>query len=245
MSGELNVEKNNNPTFFPRENPVIVLIMVDFTDPRINLILEDEILDFVAKNNTPLSVIRFWRNSECLVAGPRKSKHYGWYREDVAEKMGIKTFTRSTAGGVVFHDLGNLNWSFYIKKENKSFISPLEAFKSAALIICNILNEFNINAYFTPPNRIDVNGYKVSGMAARSTLDAILVHGTLLFRTNLDKLNKLCIPPPSCPPVANLCEINRELTIQKFILSFCKYLKSSGYKLMVMDVVSKSLKFNV
>ncbi|HIQ30454.1 MAG TPA: lipoate--protein ligase family protein [Candidatus Caldiarchaeum subterraneum] len=241
MSGELNVEKNRYSTsldsFFPRESIVIILDMVDFTNPALNLALEDEILEFIAKSSSPLSVVRFWRNSECLVAGPRKSRYYGWYREDMARKMNVKIFTRSTGGGVVFHDLGNLNWSFYIKKEQKSFTPPLEIFKSAALMICNVLNKkYNVNACFAPPNRIDVNGYKISGMAARSTSNAILVHGTLLFRTDLDKLDKLCIPPPDCPPVTNLCYINSELTIDKFIFHFYENLKSYGYRLLVKKI---------
>ena len=249
MSGGLNVGRSNRESpphiFLPQTNITIVLTMVDFTDPHTNLLLEDFILDYIAKSNASINVIRFWRNSECLVAGPRRSKHYGWYREDVAMKMGIRVFTRSTAGGVVFHDLGNLNWSFYIKTEKTLFIPPLEIFKSAASIICHVLKRLGANAYFTPPNRIDVNGRKISGMAARSSSNALLVHGTLLFETDLDKLNKLCIPPPNCPPVTNLRKVNKRLTIQDFIIAFCEYLKSSGYELLVFDIVSKSPKFNV
>ena len=246
----MNVEKNSktpllSSQLFPRKNNIIVLIMVDYIDPHTNLILEDKILDYIARSGNSSTIIRFWRNSECLVAGPRRSRHYGWYREDVAEKMGIRVFTRSTAGGVVFHDLGNLNWSFYLKKQTPTFIPPVAVFKSAASVICDVLKRFKINASFTPPNRIDANGRKISGMAARSSHNATLIHGTLLFNTNLDKLNTLCIPPPGCPPVTNLRDIERRLTIKGFIQGFYEYLKACGYDVMVFDIVSKSHKFNI
>lgn len=242
----MNAEKNSLSqlySFFPPEKPIIVLLMMDFNDPCVNLWLEDKILEYVAENTEITTIVRFWRNTECLVAGPRRSSHYGWYREEAAERMGVKIFTRSTAGGVVFHDLGNLNWSFYVKTGKTSFVSPISFFKSAAYLVCSVLRRFDVNANFTPPNRIDVDGYKVSGMAAHLTYNAALIHGTLLFNTNLKKLNELCIPPSGCPPVTNLCEINQKLTMQNFISHFCTYLRSQDYKVMVLKPFLNRLKF--
>jgi len=250
MNGVLSVEENSEEIIpypiFSRKKTMLIILMLDFLKPEINLALEDKILEFVTENEEIQTVIRFWRNQECLVKGMRKDNHYGWYREEMVKKLKINVFTRSTPGGVVFHDPGNLNWSFYIKKQTPTFIPPIYLFKSAAQVICDVLKKLGIKAYFASPNRIEFNGYKISGMAARSSINSLLVHGTLLFNTNIDKLTKLCIPPPNSPPVINICEINNSLRIMDFVDCFCDHLKKCGYQTIVFKLpknvgVSKKL----
>src|SRR5262249_15207013 len=84
--------------------------------------------------------------------------------------------------------------------------SPADIFELHSRPVIRALQRLGLNAQFAPPNRVDVEGYKVSGMAARSTSRALLVHGTLLMNSDLNRLNALCIPPPGCPPVANLSQ---------------------------------------
>ncbi|MCS7118163.1 MAG: hypothetical protein NZ957_05210 [Thaumarchaeota archaeon] len=211
---------------FLREGRVTVLISSSI-DPELNLQLEDVILSFV-ENGEFGTVCRFWVNSECLVSGSVRHHSYGWYREDLADRMGVRVFKRSTGGGVVYHDLGNLNWSFYIRKDVASFLPPVNVFKEAADVICGVLRQFGIEARFTFPNRIDVNGHKVSGMAGLSKPKSILVHGTLLIASDISKLNLLCIRPPGCPPVTNLCSLNADLTVERFIMKFLEHLNLSG-----------------
>lgn len=171
-------------------------------DPMANIKRESELFEAVDSGRTP-ECLRFWVNSPCLVRGEARSKNYGWYDEKKAAELGVPVIVRSTGGGVVYHDEGNLNWSFFLHTDG-AFVSPTAAFERGSLPIVNALNNLGIPAGFVPPNRIDVSGYKVSGMAARSTVRTILVHGTLLLNSDLDKLNAVCIPPQGCPPVANL-----------------------------------------
>ena len=173
-------------------------------DPVENLRREEELFRKVERREHP-EACRFWFDSLCLVRGRAKCVKYGWYNEALAQKMGIKVVERTTGGGVVFHDEGNLNWSFFFNNAGRIF-PPAKLFDETSAHIVKALGKLGVDARFCTPNRIDVGGRKVSGMAARLPPRAVLVHGTLLLRTDLRKLNKLCIPPPGCPPVANLEE---------------------------------------
>ena len=173
-------------------------------DPLANLAREDELFQQVERRELPEQV-RFWKVSECLVRGKARSAKYGWYRESVAKTMGIEVMVRTTGGGVVYHDEGNLNWSFFLRNTG-GLVSPTRVFEWASVHIVRALAELGVDARFVPPHRIDAHDRKVSGMAARMTPRTILVHGTLLLDSDLEKLNQLCIPPAGCPPVVNLRE---------------------------------------
>lgn len=206
----------------------ILILLTTSTLPEFNLALEDILLQGVEEKSLPRMLVRFWKNTDCLVTGQTRHISYGWYREDEASRLGVRVLKRSTGGGVVFHDLGNLNWSFYIRKESGGFIPPIRLFAYAAGIICGTLREFGLEAFFTPPNRIDLMGFKISGMAARAKLNSVLIHGTLLISTDLEKLNRLCIHPPGCPPVTNLSQLNPEITATSFVKAFLKHLTKKG-----------------
>ena len=206
-------------------------------DPASNLISEAELFAKVDGGALP-EVARFWVNSECLVRGEAKSPKYGWYREDVAAKMKIPVLTRSTGGGVVFHDEGNLNWSFFLRNSGP-FLSPTAVFDAGSKYIVKALESNGIHAEFSPPNRIDVSGRKVSGMAARFTVRTMLVHGTLLIDSDLEKLNSLCVPPAGCPPVSNLTEWTSHINAAAVVDSVTAVLKDSGFQVRVVDSISR------
>jgi len=174
----------------------------DATDPATNLRREAEIFEDVDAGRLP-EVVRLWVNSRCLVRGPAKARGYGWYDEKLADEMKIPVITRATGGGVVYQDEGNLNWSFFFRNSGR-LLAPPAAFELGSRSIIDALNSLGVGARFSPPNRIDVSGRKVSGLAARSTPRTLLVHGTLLLNADLQALNRLCIPPSGCPPVANI-----------------------------------------
>ncbi|MEM0117207.1 MAG: hypothetical protein QXV32_02065 [Conexivisphaerales archaeon] len=82
----------------------------------------------------------------------------------------------------------------------------MKIFRSLSQVVVDALNSMDIPAEFVEPNLIEVQGKKVSGLAAHLSTRALLAHGTLLIRSNLKRLNELCAPPPGFPPVGNLSE---------------------------------------
>ena len=211
-----------------------ILLHFDQTrDPALNLKREADLFGRVDSGALP-ELARFWVNSECLVRGEARSAKYGWFRKDVAERMKIPVLTRSTGGGVVFHDQGNLNWSFFLRSSGP-FLSPTAAFDMGSKYVVKALEGRRIDARFSPPNRIDVSGRKVSGMAARFTVRTILVHGTLLIDSDLAKLNALCVPPAGCPPVANLTEWTKDINVESMVDSIAAVLIESGFQVRRVD----------
>jgi lipoate-protein ligase A len=203
-------------------------------DPVKNLIREEELFRKVERWDLP-ELVRFWVNSECLVRGRARSTRYGWYDELLAEEMRVEVVERSTGGGVVYQDEGNLNWSFFLRNAG-SFPSPMTMFSRASSYMARVLARLGVEARFAPPNRIDVFDRKVSGMAGRSTSRALLVHGTLLLNSNLEKLNMLCIPPRGCPPVANVSEWARGVDAPGVVGAVAGVLEDSGYRVLTDSI---------
>jgi lipoate-protein ligase A len=199
-------------------------------DPVENLIREEELFQKVERRDLP-ELVRFWMNSECLVRGRARSTRYGWYDEFLAGEMGVEVVERSTGGGVVYQDEGNLNWSFFLRNAG-SFPSPMTMFSRASSYVVRALGKLGVEARFASPNRIDVSDRKVCGMAARSTSLALLVHGTLLLNSNLERLNMLCVPPQGCPPVANVSEWAKGVDAPGVVGAVADVLRDSGYRVL-------------
>jgi lipoate---protein ligase len=208
-------------------------------DPSSNLKRESELFETVDRGDSP-ETLRFWVNSRCLVRGKARTARYGWYREDRAGELNIPVVERSTGGGVVYNDEGNLNWSFFFKTSG-AFLSPTTAFGQASAYIISALKNLGVGASFAPPNRIDVSGRKISGMAARSTVKTLLVHGTLLLNSNLAELNSLCVPPPGCPPVSNLTEFVKSIDSNAVTREILAVMKESGFQIKTENGKSQAL----
>ena len=197
-------------------------------DPADNLAREEELFQSMQKGGAT-DLARFWVDGPCLVRGKARNPKYGWYREATARELGVSVFERTTGGGVVYHDEGNLNWSSFLKNAGR-LLSPTQMFEDASRHLIRALGALGVPAAFAPPNRIDVQGRKVSGMAARSTPALRLVHGTLLIDSDLEKLNRLCIPPVGCPPVANIKEWTGPIEAADVVSAFVKSARASGTK---------------
>jgi lipoate-protein ligase A len=181
------------------------------TDPAANLALEQQLLREVNAGTRP-ETARLWVNDECLVRGPHRSRTSGWYHEERARALGLRVYTRSTGGGCVYHDRGNLNWSFYLRRA-EGFVGYRRLFEECSALVISALQSLGIAASFGAPNRIDIAGRKISGLAARAASQATLVHGTLLVSTDLERIEALCIPPPGCPRVARICDFESRLSV--------------------------------
>ena len=148
---------------------------------------------------------------------------------DYAQKNGIKIVRRNSGGGAVFHDIGNLNYTFIIDSESDDLDFCIN-------ILDNVLGEYGIQYEFAGRNDISVNGYKISGSAQHIENGLLLHHGTLLVKSNIrmladvltrnTKISQSRAKKSVSRKVANLCDlIDVEISIEGIIHSFVEQLQ--------------------
>jgi lipoate-protein ligase A len=150
------------------------------TDPRINLALEEYALrNFSAENDYLL----FYINEPSIIIG-RNQNTLEEINYDYVEENNIHIVRRVSGGGAVYHDFGNLNFSFITNHDVKS----LNNFKKFTAPVIKVLNSLGLNTELKGRNDIQVDEKKISGTAQFSTGKRMVSHGTLLFNTDLGEV---------------------------------------------------------
>jgi lipoate-protein ligase A len=160
---------------------VLVLLFIDnkgITDPRINLAIEEYALKNLDINETYLL---FYINKPSIIIGKNQNTIEEINTEYV-EENGITVVRRLSGGGAVYHDLGNLNFSFITKDDGESFHN----FKKFTEPVINALQKLGVNAELSGRNDIVVEGRKISGNAQFSTRGRMFSHGTLMLDSEID-----------------------------------------------------------
>lgn len=121
-----------------------------------------------------------WVNSRSVVIG-RNQNPWIEINMNKAKKDKIMISRRLTGGGAVFHDLGNINYTFIVPKK----ISHIE---SQMKLIQDVLLKFNISTKIGSKNDILYKGFKFSGNSFVYKKNRMIHHGTLLINTDLDFL---------------------------------------------------------
>lgn len=152
------------------------------TDPAWNLAAEQYVFDSLEHDK---SYFLLWQNDNSIIIGKNQNTAAEINSEYVREK-GIQVVRRLSGGGAVYHDLGNLNYTFITDTDSSSRID----FQRFCVPMVNALRTFGIKAELDGRNDIIVEGKKVSGNAQYSYNGRIMHHGTLLFSSDLTVLNK-------------------------------------------------------
>ena len=155
----------------------LIYLETGSTDPFFNLAFEE----YVLANCTQGSYLLLWQNENTIVVGQNQNTEAEINRSFV-EAHDIRVIRRSTGGGAVYHDLGNLNYSFITDAGDLEQLT-MEQFTAP---IVSALCALGLQAEASGRNDILVEGRKVSGTAQRVLRDRILHHGTLLFDSNPD-----------------------------------------------------------
>lgn len=148
------------------------------TDPYFNLAAEEYFLKNFQEN-----FFMLWRSQPTVVVG----KHQNALAEinhDFVHSHQIPVARRLSGGGTVFHDLGNLNFTFIRNVEKIQEVN----FKVFTFPIVEALKTLGIEAYTTGRNDLLIDGKKISGNAEHVHRNRVLHHGTLLFNSQLDAL---------------------------------------------------------
>ena len=155
------------------------LILNSNNDPAVNLALEEYCVRNLDVENE--MYLLFYINKPSVIIG----KHQNTIEEinkQFVDKNGIQVVRRISGGGAVYHDFGNMNFSF-ITKYSPEFFHNFEKFTKP---LVETLREMGVEAELGGRNDIVVGGRKISGNAQFTNLKSMFSHGTLLFNSNLD-----------------------------------------------------------
>lgn len=161
----------------------MLCIINDAKDPCFNLALEE----YVIKEMDPsVDYLILWQNSPSVIIGRNQNTVEEVNREYV-EKHQINVVRRLSGGGAVYHDQGNLNFTFVttskdeIRNNFQRFTKP----------VVEALAQLGVSAEHTGRNDITIDGKKFSGNAQYYHQERVLHHGTILFDSDLEQVQKV------------------------------------------------------
>lgn len=169
-------------------NPGIHCIVSESDNPYFNLAVEELLLKKKTGDYFILS-----KNSPSVIIGKHQSPHIEVNTRFVTENN-IPVIRRISGGGTVYHDHGNLNFSFIVNSTEGHQVD----FQKYTKPIVNFLISKGIAARFEGRNDLRVNGYKISGNAEHVFRNRVLHHGTLLFNASIDALESSLRKDASC-----------------------------------------------
>ncbi|MBY6950562.1 lipoate--protein ligase [Clostridium botulinum] len=152
------------------------------TNPFFNLALEEYLLKNVDIRE---DYFILWQNEPTIVIG----KHQNTLKEinmNFVKDNNINVVRRNSGGGAVYHDLGNINFTFITKYDEKHLLD----FKTFTNPVVYSLGKLNVKAELSGRNDILIDGRKISGNSQHIYKDRFLHHGTLLFNSELENLVK-------------------------------------------------------
>ena len=188
------------------------LLYSDGFDPHWNLALESALMEKIKPGDFCLYL---WQNRHTVVIG-RNQNAWKECRCDLLRQEGGTLARRSSGGGAVYHDLGNLNFTFAASPERYDLNAQLS-------LLLDAVNSAGIRAEFTGRNDITVDGRKFSGNAFKHTKSCSMQHGTLMIAVDMERVGRYLRPSQSKlrakgvdsvrSRVCNLTEYAPDLTI--------------------------------
>ncbi|MBN1388141.1 MAG: lipoate--protein ligase [Bacteroidales bacterium] len=160
----------------------MLIIDNNITDPWFNLAAEE----YMFRNFTG-DIFMSYTNSRSVIIGKHQNPAEEVNAMCLREKN-IPMIRRISGGGAVYHDEGNLNYTFIRNTADGKQID----FSECTLPIISFLREHGINAYQGEKNEIRTDGMKISGNAEHVFKNRVLHHGTILFSANLG-LMSMCL----------------------------------------------------
>lgn len=158
----------------------MLIIQRETTDPFFNIATEE----FLVKTlEEPCFML--WQNTPSVIMGkhqnPLKEVNLAYLNENQ-----IPVIRRISGGGTVYHDLGNLNYSFIDMGKADSLVN----FAKYSQPVLDLLQNLGVNAQLVGKSDLKIENRKFSGNASHVYRNKVLHHGTLLFNTDLEVLNE-------------------------------------------------------
>jgi len=159
----------------------MVCVLNPVTDIYFNLAAEEYLLKDWNKD-----VFMLWKSEPAVVVGKHQTT-LAEFNYKVVKEHGIKVARRLSGGGTVYHDEGNLNFTFIRNEKEGKLIN----FRKYTQPIQSALKNMGLSTRFEGHNNLTVEGLKISGNAEHIFKNRVLHHGTLLFSTDLGLLNEV------------------------------------------------------
>ena len=192
----------------------IQIYISDSFDPYLNLATEKYLLDTVPQNACTLYL---WQNENTVVIG-RNQNPWAECNCSLLEKEGGKLARRLSGGGAVFHDLGNLNFTFLCNEDSYDLTRQLQVIREACLFA-------GIETTLSGRNDILADNRKFSGNAFFNSKGKAYHHGTLMVCADTEKMQRYLTPSKAKleakgvksvrSRVVNLSEFSPSLTTEK------------------------------
>lgn len=200
------------------------------TDPYYNLAAEEYLLC-----NMEEPIFRLWRNEPSVICG-RYQNARAEINSEYIHTHGIPVVRRLTGGGAVFHDLGNINFTFIEKRREGEDTSSM--FRRFTAPIIDSLRALGIDASLEGRNDLTIGGRKFSGNAICMHHDRILQHGTLLFSASMTDLSKaLNTRPEKFTGKSVKSNISRVTNISEHLPEGCK-MSVTGFMQYIHDFIT-------
>lgn len=156
------------------------------TDPAFNLAAEEYVFEHMPVDR---AYFMLWQNDNAIIIGKHQNTLAEINQKFVSEH-GIKVVRRLSGGGAVYHDLGNLNFTFIANAENLDQLN----FKVFCQPVIDALSKIGVSAEVNGRNDMTINGKKFSGNSQYVKNNRVMHHGTILFQSNLDVINSALCP---------------------------------------------------
>lgn len=158
-------------------------IDVKTTNPAFNLALEQYAFDNLPRNR---SWFLLWQNHNAVVIG-RHQNTLAEINEEAVRERGIAVVRRLSGGGAVYHDLGNLNFTF-IQDAARGGQLDMGLFCRP---VAQALRAMGVEAQVNGRNDITIEGQKFSGNAQYVREGRVMHHGTIMYSSDLDAVGRV------------------------------------------------------
>ena len=165
--------------------------------------------EYVARHLDETDAFFMWQVQPSVIFG-RNQVMENEVNVDYCRQHGIEMYRRKSGGGCVYADLGNVMLSFVTKDEYVNL-----AFNRFINMIVLVLRKLGIEATSTAHNDVLVNGKKVSGTACYHLTGCSIVHGTLLYDTDMEHMLSAITPGPEKLQKKGIQSVRQRITLLK------------------------------